>query len=220
MSRVQRGRGNRGTAVSGRGRRALRELRGSDRTDRHRPDRPRAQEPARRRTRAAWRHQRRAGAGCGAHAPAPPRDRQACGPGALEARQVITTSGSRRRRLIIALVVGLLCRPGAMRAATLTVEAPPSLAGAAARVSSVNLPQLENTLARAGLDVPDRIAIVLVAEDDPRARSTPSWIVGYASGERDITILPDRVLSYPYDSLESVVRHEIVHLALTTTARG
>jgi hypothetical protein len=33
-------------------------------------------------------------------------------------------------------------------------------------------------------------------------------------------IFPTRVLSYPYDSLESVVRHEVAHLALTTRAGG
>ena len=46
----------------------------------------------------------------------------------------------------------------------------------------------------------------------------PKWIVGLASGERDVVIFPTRVLSYPYDSLESVVRHEVVHLALNARA--
>jgi hypothetical protein len=33
-------------------------------------------------------------------------------------------------------------------------------------------------------------------------------------------IFPERVLSYPYDSLESVVRHEVAHLALSARAGG
>jgi hypothetical protein len=44
------------------------------------------------------------------------------------------------------------------------------------------------------------------------------WIVGVASGRRDIVIFPERIGSYPYDSLESVVWHEVVHLALSARA--
>ena len=50
--------------------------------------------------------------------------------------------------------------------------------------------------------------------------------VAYPTGCRlglepaDIVIFPDRVLSYPYDSLESVFRHEIAHLALSARAGG
>jgi hypothetical protein len=33
-------------------------------------------------------------------------------------------------------------------------------------------------------------------------------------------LLPQRVLAYPYDSLESVFRHEVTHLALSTAAGG
>ena len=44
------------------------------------------------------------------------------------------------------------------------------------------------------------------------------WIVGLASGSADIAIFPERIGSYPYDSLESVVWHEVVHLALSAQA--
>jgi hypothetical protein len=44
------------------------------------------------------------------------------------------------------------------------------------------------------------------------------WIVGLASGRRDIVIFPERIGVYPYDSLESVVWHEVVHLALSAQA--
>jgi hypothetical protein len=36
----------------------------------------------------------------------------------------------------------------------------------------------------------------------------------------DVVIIPGRATRYPYDSLESVVRHEVAHLALTQRARG
>lgn len=68
--------------------------------------------------------------------------------------------------------------------------------------------------------LPARIEVTLMPNDDPRASQVPRWIVGLAAGERDILILPDRVVPYPYDSLESVFRHEVTHLALFSRAGG
>jgi hypothetical protein len=78
--------------------------------------------------------------------------------------------------------------------------------------------QLAKALARAGLNIPPQIRVTLIAEDDLRARAIPVWTVGLASGQRDIAIFPERIGSYPYDSLESVVWHEVVHLALAAQA--
>lgn len=108
----------------------------------------------------------------------------------------------------------------ALVALLLSVNAPPSLNADAIRVRSVDTARLGEALEQAGLRLPSEIEITLIANDDPRATSIPPWIVGLAAGERDIVIFPGRVLSYPYDSLESVVRHEITHLALTRAAGG
>jgi hypothetical protein len=99
-----------------------------------------------------------------------------------------------------------------------TVDAPPSLTAAVERVRASATPRLEQELARAGLLVPSPVRVTLIDEDDPRARSTPRSVAGRAFGTSDIEIFPTRVTSYPYDSLESVVRHETVHLALNLTA--
>jgi len=104
--------------------------------------------------------------------------------------------------------------------AGLTIDAPPSLSTAATRIESIDLLQLQSDLRRAGLDLPVRITVELIRNDDPRARPVPSWIVGFADGSSDVVIFPERVLPYPYDSLESVFRHEVVHLALHTRAGG
>ncbi len=104
--------------------------------------------------------------------------------------------------------------------AELTVDAPRSLEAAAERVRNVDRAALSRSLALAGLPMPGPIVITLVAPDDPRATSTPSWVVGLAAGASDIRIFPDRTGAYPHDSLETVVRHEIVHLALNTRAGG
>lgn len=102
----------------------------------------------------------------------------------------------------------------------LTIEAPPSLALVAGRVRNIDRQQLAAALARAGLDLPPRVHVTLLPEDDARARATPRWIVGRAFGSYDVVIFPDRVGSYPYGSLESVVWHEVVHLALSAQAGG
>jgi hypothetical protein len=108
----------------------------------------------------------------------------------------------------------------ALLALTLTVNAPPSLASAAARIGAIDQQGLEAALVTAGLTPPASVDVTLVAEDDPLAREAPSWIVGRAFADRHVLIFPARVTRYPYDSLESVMRHEIVHLALFATAGG
>ena len=107
---------------------------------------------------------------------------------------------------------------GLLAVLLLVVDAPPSLNADAERIRRIDSGRLEHALTSAGLSLPQDVRIALVADDDPRARAIPSWIVGLAAGERDVVIFPERVLSYPYDSLESVVRHEVTHLALNVAA--
>jgi hypothetical protein len=100
----------------------------------------------------------------------------------------------------------------------LTVEAPDSLAPVATRIRTTDARPLAAALAQAGLSLPGEIRLLLIDEDDPTARATPPWVVGMAYGDRNIAIFPERIGSYPYDSLESVVWHEVAHLALSVTA--
>ena len=103
-------------------------------------------------------------------------------------------------------------------AVTLVVDAPRSLEPIAMRIQSFDVAALSADLARAGLAAPDRIRVTLIPESDARAAEIPAWIVGLAFGASDLIIFPERVLPYPYDSLESVLRHEIAHLALSQRA--
>ncbi len=100
------------------------------------------------------------------------------------------------------------------------VTAPPSLEPVAARVRTIDRSSLAAALASGGLEVPALVRVSLIDEDDPRAARTPWWIVGLASGTEDVVLFPARVGSYPYESLESVLRHEVVHLALSSRAGG
>ena len=117
---------------------------------------------------------------------------------------------------LAALVLGWDARLAA--GVELAIDAPPPLAPLARRVRELDLSRLEISLTQAGLAPPPRVHIRLIAEDEARARETPDWIVGQAFGAEEIVIFPARISSYPYDSLESVVRHEIVHLALSARA--
>lgn len=105
-------------------------------------------------------------------------------------------------------------------AVDLSVEAPASLAPAAGRVRRMDLGGFGGSLAAAGLAMPGRLDITLIPDSDPRASGSPPWIVGLAGGTSHVVIFPDRIGTYPHGSLESVVRHEIVHLALDGRAAG
>ena len=102
----------------------------------------------------------------------------------------------------------------------MTVAAPASLEPAARRIRNLDAQPIAEALQRAGLELPPRVHVTLVTRDDPGASNIPAWFAGFAYGVSDIVIFPDRVGSYPYDSLESVLRHELVHLALNARAGG
>jgi hypothetical protein len=142
-------------------------------------------------------------------------------PGAL----VGSTSKDVARALVPLLTVFLALSGSALwtssvRGAELTIDAPPALAAAAEGLRAVDLARLQADLRRAGLELPDRITVALIEDNDLRARPVPPWIVGLAAGSSDIVIFAERVLPYPYDSLESVFRHEVAHLALDARAGG
>ena len=94
------------------------------------------------------------------------------------------------------------------------------MAATAARIRGIQPSTLAGSLSRAGLDLPPRVHVTLIGADDPRARSVPAWVAARASGAETVVIYPTHTRSYPHDSLESVVLHEIVHLALDVRSGG
>lgn len=112
------------------------------------------------------------------------------------------------------IVLFSLLLSATVAAAEWTVVAPASLEPAARRIRNLDAQPIAEALQHAGLELPPRVHVTLVSGDDQGARNVPAWVAGFATGVSDIVILPDRVGSYPYDSLESVMRHELVHLAL------
>ena len=124
------------------------------------------------------------------------------------------------RAVIIIIIAATAVSAQGPAAPAVTIEAPASLAPEAARVRGIDLEELGRALARADLSLPDEVRVSLVPDADPRAREVPRWVVGLAFGTRDLVIFPQRVPPYPYDSIESVFRHEVAHLALTGRAGG
>jgi hypothetical protein len=131
----------------------------------------------------------------------------------------LRTSTSYSRRVQILLLAALPVSVAAAQS-ELTIDAPMSLRRAADRVRAVDLSRLARDLRGAGLDLPARMNVTMIPEDDPRASDIPRWIVGLALAQRDVVIFPERVLPYPYDSVESVLTHEVAHLALSERAGG
>ena len=128
--------------------------------------------------------------------------------------------GTRLRAQTAGVILSSVLASGSttVTALELSVDAPPSFARIARHIEAIDSEQLAEALARAGLNLPPRVHVTLLPEDDPRARATPRWVVGLALAPRDIVLFPARGISYPYDSTESVVRHEMVHLALAARA--
>ena len=89
----------------------------------------------------------------------------------------------------------------------------------AARVRAMDTASFAGPLTRAGLALPRRAWVTLVPNGDLRERITPAWVAGQAFNTDVIFVFPGRISSYPHDSVESVVRHELVHLALNVRAR-
>jgi hypothetical protein len=113
----------------------------------------------------------------------------------------------------------LLSQPRASQELQVSVAAPPALSATAERVRRIDPAPLARAVEAAGLDLPSAVKIQLIAPDAPESRTTPAWVVARAWGTDSIVIFPHRIAVYPYDSLESVVLHELVHLSLNARAR-
>ncbi len=120
--------------------------------------------------------------------------------------------------IVVAALLFLLSPSLSAQTWNLHVEAPPELAASARAIEQIDPAPQTQALERAGLRTPETVHVVLVANDDRRAERIAPWIVGQAFGASDLVIFPERVSSYPYDSLETVFRHEVVHLALSSAA--
>jgi hypothetical protein len=108
----------------------------------------------------------------------------------------------------------------ALDAPTLVIDAPPHLQGTVAQIERLDRTKLAALVRLVGLETPGApISLVLAGEESALARQTPAWIAGYASGRSDtIVLFPARAPSYPHDSLEALLHHEVAHILIARAA--
>lgn len=115
-----------------------------------------------------------------------------------------------------------LSQPPESNALRLEIEAPDSLMPAARRLKAIHAQRLSRVQELTGSPpLASPIRVVLATADSPFAHQAPDWAAGYAVGQANLIVMfPARVLSYPYDSLEEVLIHEVVHILVAHAARG
>jgi hypothetical protein len=104
----------------------------------------------------------------------------------------------------------------------LNIEAPEELAAARTRLESFETSRLRGVMQLVGLDeAGDPIRVVLAPEGSAVAQRAPLPIAGFAvAGENVIVLFPARSPSYPHDTLEGVLHHEVAHVLMARAARG
>jgi hypothetical protein len=105
---------------------------------------------------------------------------------------------------------------------SLVVQAPPALAAVKARVDAMETHALADIVRLVGLDAAGPpVRVVLAEEGSEWARDITPWTAGYAVGDASLIVLfPARSPSYPHDSLEDVLRHEVAHVLIDRAAAG
>jgi hypothetical protein len=104
----------------------------------------------------------------------------------------------------------------------LRIVAPDELAAARARLESFDTSRLAGVMRLVGLDqAADPIRVVLAPEGSMLAQKAPPPIAGFAMLDENVIVLfPARSPSYPHDTLEDVLHHEVAHVLMARAARG
>lgn len=124
---------------------------------------------------------------------------------------------------MLAWSAGILVPPAvAQTAPSLSIMAPAELAPARARLERFDRASLAGIAGTVGLSDPGPvIQVVLAGEDSDAARRAGAWIAGYAVSNAGLVVLfPARAPSYPHDTLEDVLRHEVSHVLIARAAGG
>ena len=125
--------------------------------------------------------------------------------------------------MVVVVLVGIHAPAVAQTALpTLRIDAPASLEAVAERVGRFPLSRLTTAMTLAGLTrAGPPIDVLLIAESSDLARGTPPWISGFADARRNLVVLfPNRARSYPSDSLETLLHHEVAHILFSRAAQG
>ncbi len=98
----------------------------------------------------------------------------------------------------------------------LIFEAPPELAATIRQLENLDTRRLRRLMELIGAsEIDPPIRVILEPETSAIAAGTPSWVAGMAYGPLSTVVLfPERSPSYPHDSLEEVLLHEIAHVLI------
>src|SRR5688500_13485620 len=104
----------------------------------------------------------------------------------------------------------------------LNIVAPPEMQAAAAQIERLDTSTFLSVMRLVGLQhAGPPINVILAAEQTNLARETPRWIAGFAlTGSSTIVLFPARTPSYPHDSMEALVQHEVAHILIARAAGG
>jgi len=120
--------------------------------------------------------------------------------------------------LRLCLLLLALVQPPA--APELRIEAPPSLASEKLRMESVDRKRLADVVRLVGLEDPGPpIHIQLLSDSSGEALGVASWIAGFAQQD-SVFIFPARSPTYPDNTLEDVLRHEVTHALIWRASSG
>lgn len=138
-----------------------------------------------------------------------------------------------KRRLVVlvcTLIVSALpfaaaaqpSRQAAVEPPQLDIRAPTELGAAAARIARLDANKLAAVMRLLGLaHAGPAINVVLATENSDIGRRTPPWIAGFADGPADLIVLfPSRTPTYPYESMEELLHHEVAHILIARAAPG
>lgn len=121
-----------------------------------------------------------------------------------------------------ALLLTIACSVTAQSPPALLIDAPNELAAERARLESFDHSRLSGIVRMVGLGDPGPpIHVILAAENTAAAASVSPSTAGYAIGQQGLIVLfPARSPSYPHDTLEDVLRHEVAHVLISRAAAG
>src|SRR5262245_31532535 len=113
-----------------------------------------------------------------------------------------------------------LAGPAFQAGIQLQIDSPPELVPIRTRLRSLD-PQRFTDIARlTGMTESESpIHVGLVPEASDIARGIPQWIAGFTIRD-SIVVFPARSPSYPNDTVEDVLRHELAHAIIWRVSRG
>jgi hypothetical protein len=124
----------------------------------------------------------------------------------------------------LAVFLFLVAQTGArpIAALELRLEGPPELTAIRTRLESMDPRRFGDISRLVGIvDAGPAIQVVLARENSDLARRVPAWISGFAVGGSDsVVIFPERSPSYPDNTLEDVLRHEVAHVLIWRASAG